>query len=55
MPIVLDAAPHAALGEPDDKAAVPIEDRAAGIKSQHLDAANPCLLSPNCARALPAL
>jgi hypothetical protein len=42
------------FGEPDDKAAVPIEHSAAGIESNHLDVAHPRLLSPNCAHAQPA-
>ncbi len=37
MPVVLDTASGAALGEPGSDAAVPIEDCSSGVKGQYLD------------------
>jgi hypothetical protein len=37
MPVALDTVPEAAFGEHGNEAAVPVEDRAAGIERQHLD------------------
>ena len=54
MPIALDAAPRSAISEHRDKATVPVEDRAPSVEGQHLDLAHSALLSPHCARALPA-
>jgi hypothetical protein len=42
---LLDAVARAAIGERRDKAAVPIEDRAASVEGEHLDPAHPRFLT----------
>jgi len=54
VPIALDPAPRSAISEHRDKATVSVEDRAPSVEGQHLDLAHSALLSPHCARALPA-